>query len=498
MMHSFEPAIFSRNDSDDNLGNRFLSRSGIAIVFLASILLLPVLLLLFPPDGGERAAWAQFLGHFHPLVVHLPIAFILLVPVLELTGRDPRFAYLRASAPFVLLLALISATVASVLGWCLARSGGYSGPLVTQHMWGAASLMALCWICWVSRGRGGRLKTVYSIALVACVVVVAWTGYRGGQISLGENHLTEFMPAPLRKMLGVETEPKSEPGVGTFYAARIQPIFATQCLPCHSREKRKGGLRLDSYSALIRGGKDGVVLKPGDVRGSDLFRRITLPPSDDNFMPKGDRPPLSADEIKVIELWIASGASGSAQRDSIAYAPAISQPVPRTDVTIEKVDPAEVAKWRAEIASALAKLQQRFPNVLNYESRSSADLVVNASLLREKFTDDDMRALAPVASHIVVADFSRTAITDKSAPIIAGMKRLRALRLMHTRIDDRAVQSLADLDQLISLSVFDTAVTGAALPLVARMPRLRRFYAGQTAISARDAIPDGLKTKVVF
>jgi hypothetical protein len=56
--------------------------------------------------------------------------------------------------------------------------------------------------------------------------------------------------------------------------------------------------------------------------------------------------------------------------------------------------------------------------------------------LGEKFEDDDLAALVPLSKHIVVADFSRTAITDRSAPIIGGMKRLRILRLMHTRIGD--------------------------------------------------------------
>jgi uncharacterized membrane protein len=488
--------FFRETMSGDNLGKRIFSRNGVALVFLAPILLLPLLLVVFPPDGGERSVWAQFLGHFHPLVVHLPIAFVLLIPVLELVGRDARFSYLRTTAPFVLLLALISLTVASILGWCLARSAGYSGPLVTQHMWGAASLMTLCWLCWVSRGRGGRFETLYSVALAASIGVVAWTGYRGGQISLGENHLTESMPPTLRNLLGIKPELETvDPG--TFYAARIQPIFASQCMPCHSREKRKGGLRLDSYAGLIHGGKDGPAIKAGDVHSSDLFRRITLPAGDDNFMPKGERPALSADQIKAVELWIANGASATAKLESIPYTPSGSQPV-RTEVTIEKPDPSDVAKRRAETASALATLQQRFPNVLDYQSRSSAEVVVNASLMGARFSDNDVAALAPVASHVVLADFSRTGITDKSAPILASMKHLRVLRLMHTRVSDRTLQSLAGLDQLVSLSVFDTAVTSSALPAIANLRSLQHFYAGQTSISARDTIPEGLKAKLVF
>lgn len=480
------------------LFNRISARAGIGLL-AAPILVLLVLVVLLPPDGTERATWAQFIGRFHPLVVHLPIALILLVPVMEWVGRDPRFPYLRASAPFVLVLGLVSGIVASLLGWCLARSGGFSGPLVTQHMWGGASVITLCLLCFLLRGRGGRLEIIYPIALAAAVGAVAWTGYRGGQISLGERHLTEYMPGPLRNLLGVPVSPVGDPTIGggsTFYGARIQPIFAGHCLTCHGPEKRKSGLRLDNYAAVMRGGKHGVVVKAGDVRGSDLFRRISLAPTDDSFMPKEGKRALSPDQIKLIELWIAGGASGTASVDSIRGAPTGSESSVKAEVIFEKIDFAEVAKQRAEIASVLATLQHRFPNVLDYESRGSADLVVNALVMGEKFKDDDLAALIPLSKYIVVADFSRTAITDHSAAIIAGMKRLRVLRLMHTRIGDPTVQSLTSLDQLESLSVFDTAVTPVALPALARLPSLRRLYAGQTAISASSS--NALKGKIFF
>lgn len=480
------------------LPNRKAARTGVGIL-AAPILVLLVLLLFLPPDGTERATWVQFIGRFHPLVVHLPIALVLLVPVMELVGRDQRFPYLRASAPFVLVLALISGIVASLLGWCLARSGGFSGPLVTQHMWGGASVITLCLLCSVLRGRSGRLEVIYPIALAAAVGAVAWTGYRGGQISLGEHHLTQYMPGALRKLLGVPVSPAIDPAIGggtTFYGARIQPVFAGHCLTCHSSEKRKSGLRLDNYAAVMRGGKHGVVVKAGDLPGSDLFRRITLSPTDDNFMPKEGKSPLSPDQVKLIELWIAGGASGTASLDSIKGAPAGSESSVRAEVTFDKIDFAEVSKHRAEIASTLATLKQRLPNVLDYESRGSADLVVSALVMGDKFKDDDLEALAPLSKHIVVADFSRTAITDRSAPTIAGMKRLRVLRLMHTRIGDLMLESLTGLDQLESLSVFDTAVTPASVPALLRLPNLRRLYAGQTAISATGS--NVLKDKLVF
>jgi uncharacterized membrane protein len=159
----------------------------LGLLTLAPILIVAVLLALLPPDGNERAEWAQFIGRFHPLVVHFPIALILLVPILELAALNSRFSYLRSSAGFVLGLATLSATVAAILGWCLGRTGGYFGPLVTQHMWGGISLAAVCWLCWILRARTSErgFGLIYGVALAAGVGLVTWTGYRGGAIVSG-------------------------------------------------------------------------------------------------------------------------------------------------------------------------------------------------------------------------------------------------------------------------------------------------------------------------
>ena len=482
-------------------GDRFSGQFRLALLSLAPIVIVTILLAFFPPDGNERADWAQFIGRFHPLAVHFPIALILLVPILELAGLNERFSYLRSSARFVLGLATLGATAAAILGWCLGRSGGYSGTLVTQHMWGGISLATICWVCWVLRSRAGERSfgLIYSVALATGVGLVVWTGYRGGQLSLGEDHLTEHMPGGLRHALGLPNANAAllaSAGANTFYGARVEPIFEARCVTCHGPSKHKANLRLDSYRAVMRGGKNGPVVRAGNIQGSDLVRRITLAPGHDDFMPKEGKRPLSSDQVKLIELWIGAGASGTLPANAIKDAPAGFMPV--AEVTFEEIDAAAVTKMRAGIEPSLVQLQKRFPNILEYESRGSANLILNASILGPKFGDSDLEVLAPLAEHITIADFSRTAISDRSATAIAAMKRLRVLRFMHTRITDTTLQSLGTLDQLESLNVFDTPVTSASLPTIAKLPKLAHFYAGQTTIPTGIAIPPALEGKLVF
>ncbi len=103
-------------------------------------------LLFVPLDGRPHADWLQFLGRFHPLLVHLPIGLIVLLPVLETLGiRRPS---LREAAGLVLQFALATCLVAILFGLLLAYGSGESGTTVTLHLRGgvllAIELIVLC------------------------------------------------------------------------------------------------------------------------------------------------------------------------------------------------------------------------------------------------------------------------------------------------------------------------------------------------------------------
>src|SRR5262245_49606798 len=47
------------------------------------------------------------------------------------------------------------------------------------------------------------------------------------------------------------------------YARSVEPIFQEKCVACHNHAVRQGGLNLESYEALMNGGKHGAVVSPG-------------------------------------------------------------------------------------------------------------------------------------------------------------------------------------------------------------------------------------------
>jgi cytochrome c553 len=89
-----------------------------------------------------------------------------------------------------------------------------------------------------------------------------------------------------------------------FFEKKVRPLLIANCTGCHGPEKQKGGLRLDSRAALLRGGDTGPAVKPGDPAGSLLVRLVRYD-GDIKMPPKGK---LADDEIATLTAWVKGGA----------------------------------------------------------------------------------------------------------------------------------------------------------------------------------------------
>lgn len=89
----------------------------------------------------------------------------------------------------------------------------------------------------------------------------------------------------------------------------VAPIFARRCAKCHTEKGSMGpapeGFRLTSYEATLSSA-DRVRVVPGRPNASELARRIRGQARP--RMPFDGPPYLDADEIRLIEDWIAQGA----------------------------------------------------------------------------------------------------------------------------------------------------------------------------------------------
>jgi uncharacterized membrane protein len=131
-----------------------------------------------------------FIGKFHPLLVHFPIALVLAAAAAELvavatlhkTWRTVAVANIRAGAAL--------GAVTAITGWLFASS-----PLVEAttslewHRWlglaGAVGAMAAALLSSPLFGSSQRSVFVYRFALFATALLVAITGHLGGTLVWG-------------------------------------------------------------------------------------------------------------------------------------------------------------------------------------------------------------------------------------------------------------------------------------------------------------------------
>ncbi len=93
-----------------------------------------------------------------------------------------------------------------------------------------------------------------------------------------------------------------------FFENKIRPLFAEHCYSCHSdkAEKLKGGLRLDTPEALLKGGSSGPAIVPGDPDASLLIKAVRYADPDLQMPPKDKK--LPPEKIASLEAWVKMGA----------------------------------------------------------------------------------------------------------------------------------------------------------------------------------------------
>ncbi len=96
-----------------------------------------------------------------------------------------------------------------------------------------------------------------------------------------------------------------------FFESKIRPVLVEQCYSCHSadaegKKKLKGGLKLDTAAAVLKGGDSGPAVVPGKPKDSLLVKALHASNDVSLMPPKGK---LAANVIADFEAWIATGAA---------------------------------------------------------------------------------------------------------------------------------------------------------------------------------------------
>lgn len=89
------------------------------------------------------------------------------------------------------------------------------------------------------------------------------------------------------------------------FANDIYPLFQERCAKCHTK-KTRGDLSVNTREAVLKGGKSGKVVLPGESENSLLYKMVVRQ-KEVKPMPR-KRDPLDDKDVELIKKWIDQGA----------------------------------------------------------------------------------------------------------------------------------------------------------------------------------------------
>ncbi|SEF78651.1 Uncharacterized membrane protein [Algoriphagus boritolerans DSM 17298 = JCM 18970] len=269
---------------------------------------------------AESGFWLlQLFGRLHPMLVHFPIALLLVAVVMELfTLGNFRHSF-RSGIRFLVFSGALSAIIAAGMGWLLAENEGISGSTLDLHRIVGLTSAGLSLFLLVLLRKSelhpssSSIKT-FRFFLFLTGMGIGVAGHFGAALTHGEDYLTEVLPgnseqeAPQSLTVDLATfaadlSPEKEIQLVT----NVRSILAHNCYKCHSGAKIEGELRLDEKEFVFAGGENGKVIIPGNADESELIRRISLSKNHKEVMPKKGKL-LSKEEIQLLTLWVEKGA----------------------------------------------------------------------------------------------------------------------------------------------------------------------------------------------
>ncbi len=408
----------------------------------------------------------QFLGRFHPLLVHIPIGVLLLAFLMEYFIFKKKAAFSFA-IEVTLLIGYISAIVAAILGWLLSFSGEYDVTLLNKHQWWGISLCFVSFFLWGFKKYASQkpyFEKLYKPLFFLTILLLLVTGHFGGSLTHGEDFLSyqsilqedgKKTPDSLLKKIQFNNLTPSL----TVYKDLGNPIFETKCISCHNSKKKKGDYQMQTYDFLLKGGKSGKKIVQASVVDGELIKRMLLDKNEDKHMPPKGKGQLTQSEINLIYWWFYNGASPEIKildvktNDTIKTFLSNQGPEKKPALNLKKVKEANLV----DLASFKTINWQVSPI-----SKGSPFLEVNAGNVPE-FSNTHQSLLLKIAPQVAWLILGNTKITDAGMPAIGKCSNIVKLNLQNTIITNSSIVSINLLTQLEYLNIAGTGITDEGL-----------------------------------
>lgn len=489
--------------------------------------------------AGDGKSWGAFFGRLHVVVLHLPIGLLVGAFVIELLGIFRRSKGYDVAAAWLFVLGFFASVFAVVSGLLLGSEvtatadrtlsaveilyvdEGVSETL-QLHMWLGIGLTILAGVAaflkiiavnkqWPDDvavpDHGGLPLGITRLALIGIIVLMPLVGHLGGNMVHGRDYLTERTPSDtvnkvieMMHLTGASSTKIKDDGtpveLGTvkYWNVKIQPALNDHCVACHGADSQKGKLRLDTLEWAMKGGSVGGTIEPGDAEFSEMYRRVILPPSHDDFMPTNVKKHgmMSQKQIHELGEWITQY-DGRLKDPEEPKKPENGTTPDGTDnggdngTTASRplIDPAAIRAIEDAGGSAQSLSQEENPELLTVKFAYLKTL--------------DPEAVAKIgntANQVAWLTFEGSAFNDTAVNQMPALPKLVKLNLKDTQVTDAGLEALPELPSLEWLNLFGTDITDAGLDSLKRYTSLDKLYLTGTNVTEagvaklRAALPD--------
>lgn len=424
-----------------------------------------------------------YFGRFHPLLVHLPIGLICGAILLDMWRRYRPVTGPDSALSLIWTAAAISAILSALTGYVHANGNDYAKESLETHKWagiGLAALSAVAAFVHLFDRAGVWMRLMRTILVSATIGLLIYTGHGGGSLTHGTDYLSisalvEEGPETAARVVSIDST--------DLFADAVMPILQTKCTGCHNPSKKKGGLLLTDHTVILRGGKTGAGVVPGDATASELFRRISLPSDHQEFMPTEGRMPLTGTQRDILEWWIEKGAPAA--------------------MPLAKMPPD--ARMR-DVLEDYFQLHRDPLLDLNVEPASEGDLEVlrmagfqvsriisTGHLLEVRYADSvkpDLSLLRRAREQLVWLQLPNCGLTDADMKDIAELDKLFRLNLNRNPIGDSGIVFLKGLQRLEHLNLYGTRITENSLGIFNGFPALKKLFVWDSRIDSNSLVAD--------
>lgn len=429
----------------------------------------------------------EFIAHFHPVLVHLPIGILLIAALFQLLSRKEKFHSLTVAVDIALFWGMISAIVSCISGFLLSRSDDYDESLISKHQWFGISV-AVSSIIGYYLSKKNNKYTKWVIALMTLLIII--TGHLGGSITHGSDYLTKAFSSGSENKGEIKRKPIPDVQQAMAYTDVIKPIFETRCYGCHGPNKQKGKLRLDKPDFILKGGKDGKIIVAGKADESNLIERIFLPKENEDHMPPKEKAQLTKQDLDLLHWWVSSGADFNKKVNELPQTNKI-KPILlalQSGETNEEINLSDIPGKKVEEANeaAVKKLKDQgvaiIPVALNSNYLSANYVAVDS------VTENDLQLLEPLKKQLIWLKLGNKKIIDTSLGTITKLSSLTRLYLERTGVTDKGMKIVKNLSQLQYINLVGTGVTAKGLEELKDLKNLKQIFIYQTAITGNEWI----------